>query len=285
MTNGSLNGKTALVTGATDGHGKAMAIGLSAHGANVVIHGRNPEKCRAVQREIQESTGRAPGILICDLSSMKDIDRAAQEFINRFERLHILINNAGQVNQKYTETIDGYESTFAVNYLALFKLTLLLFGKLKDSAPSRIINVASDMHRLSSLDPDDLEAKKSGYSMLGSYGRSKLAIVYFTRELSRRIQGCGVSVNAVDPGPVASNIANKRGAAAFIAKAIIGLTFPSPERAARTAMMLAESPEYETSSGGYYRFMKAKEPSIGKDEIDIAKRLWNRTINMCGMEK
>ncbi|MCH6587949.1 MAG: SDR family NAD(P)-dependent oxidoreductase, partial [Proteobacteria bacterium] len=202
----NLEGRVCMVTGATSGHGRAVATGLARQGAHVVLLGRNPEKCRAVQREIAaENGGKAPDIVLCDLSSRSEIDRAASEYLASGRPLHVLVNNAGLVNLKRRETGDGVEMVFAVNYLAYFQLALRLLPRLRDSAPARIVNVSSDTHKIAKLDLDDLELCRR-YSWLRSYGRSKLAIVYFTLELARRLEGTGVTVNAVDPGPVASSI-------------------------------------------------------------------------------
>ena len=271
------------MTGATSGHGRAVAIELARRGADVVLLGRSSEKCCAVQDEIQELTGRRPEVLICDMSSQSDIRRAAVHFLSWGRPLHILVNNAGLVNRRYCETVDGYEETFAVNYLAPFHLTLLLLDRMRQCAPARIINISSDTHYIADIDLNDVEGKSRRYSLMGAYSRSKLAIVYFTRELSRRLAGTGITANAVDPGPVRSNIANKPGALAKLANAIIQLTFPRPEIAARTAVFCASSPEMEGRSGGYYRFMKKKEPRVSTDP-DFGAKLWEITARLIGVD-
>ncbi|MCU0847320.1 MAG: SDR family NAD(P)-dependent oxidoreductase [Spirochaetes bacterium] len=276
-----LSGRRCLVTGATSGHGKAVARILAGMGADVMILGRNPGKCRSAADEISSSTGRKTEMLLCDFSSQKDIRRAASEFMSLKKPLHILVNNAGQVNRGFSKTEDGYESTFAVNYLAMFQFTILIMRSLVSGSPSRIINVSSDTHRIVRLNPDDLEGRKGSFSLMGSYGRSKLAIVHFTLELAERLHGTGVTVNAVDPGPVASGIADKPGIIPQMADAIIQLTFPKPEKAARTAIYLATSPEMEGLTGGYYRFMKKKTPRLSPDP-DFGKLLWKKSLAMTG---
>jgi NAD(P)-dependent dehydrogenase (short-subunit alcohol dehydrogenase family) len=278
-----LSGKCCMVTGATSGHGRAVAMALAAMGADTVLVGRSLEKCLAVQSEIRAMGARKPGILVCDLSSLTDIRRAAEEFLSLDMPLHILVNNAGLVSERYRETVDGFEETFAVNYLAMFLLTLLLIERIRKSAPARIINISSDTHYMADLDMDDIEGRRRRYSFLSAYGRSKLAIVYFTRELARRLSGTGVTVNAVDPGPVRSNIANKPGALAAVARAIIRATFPRPERAARTAVYCAASEELEGASSGYYRFMKKKEPRVSSDP-EFGARLWEMSARMVGID-
>ena len=269
-----LGGRVCLVTGATDGHGRAVAGALARRGADLVLLGRSPEKCRRVQAEIAaESGGKAPEILLCDLASREAIDRAASEWLGAGRPLHVLVNNAGLVSQARQENAEGIELTFAVNYLALFQLTLRLLPRLRESAPARIVNVSSDTYRMAALDFDDLQTRR-GYSFMRAYGRSKLAIVYFTLALARKLEGSGVTVNAVDPGPVASNIgANNPGLAYRLAGPIIKRLFPSAERAARTAVMLAAEPALEGATGGYYRSLKRREKPLEYDE-EVAARLW-----------
>ena len=285
--NCDLSGRTCLVTGATNGHGRAVARALFRMGADVTILGRNPAKCRAVQQELSaESPGRArtPDILVCDLSSRKEIDRAADEFLSWDRPLHVLINNAGIVNRYREESVDGVEMTFAVNYLSSFQLTLRLLSRILESAPARIINVASDMHRLFSLNLKD-PGHRSGYSWMTSYSRSKLAVVCFTLELARRLEGTGVTVNAVDPGPVDSGMAlNNKGLTADVLSVIMKLFFPSPERAARTAVWLAASRDVETASGGYYKYMTRRPPRRGSDDPVRAQRLWALGAEMTGVD-
>jgi NAD(P)-dependent dehydrogenase (short-subunit alcohol dehydrogenase family) len=281
MDNADISGRTCLVTGATSGHGEAVAKGLARMGADLVLLGRSREKFERVRSEILDDTGRAPDFILADLSSQSDIRRSAAEFISWNRPLHVLVNNAGLVNQHFRETVDGIEETFAVNYLAMFKLTLLLLDRIVESAPARIINVSSDTHRIADLDLDDVQARGKRYGLMGAYGRSKLAIVYFTLELSKRLASAGVTVNAVDPGPIASGIAKKNELIAKIADAVIQLAFPKPERAARTALYLASSPEAEGVSGGYWRFMKKKEPKISADP-DFGAKLWKISARMTG---
>jgi NAD(P)-dependent dehydrogenase (short-subunit alcohol dehydrogenase family) len=280
-----LGGRVCLVTGATDGHGRAVARALARRGADLVLLGRSPDKCRRVQAEIAaESGAKSPEILLCDLASREEIDRAAGEWLASGRPLHVLVNNAGLVSQARQENAEGIELTFAVNYLALFQLTLRLLPRMRESAPARIVNVASDTYRMASLDFDDLQYRR-GYSFMRAYGRSKLAIVYFTLALARKLEGSGVTVNAVDPGPVASNIgANNPGLAYRLAGPIIQRLFPSAERAARTAVMLAAEPGLEGATGGYYRSLKRREKPLVYDE-QVAARLWRVSAELTRVER
>jgi NAD(P)-dependent dehydrogenase (short-subunit alcohol dehydrogenase family) len=276
-----MSGRVCLVTGASDGHGRAVARQLARRGADVVLLGRNPEKCQRVQDEIAaESGGKRPQILLCDLSSRAEIDRAAAEFLASGRPLHVLVNNAGLVTLRRQESVDGHELTFAVNYLAMFQLTLRLLPRLQASTPARILNTSSDTYRIAKLDLDNLALEP--FSLTQAYGRSKLAIVYFTLELARRIRGSGVTVNALDPGPVASNIgANNPGVLYQLAKPMIRFLFPSADRAARTAMRLATDPELASETGGYYRSQKRRENPIDFDAA-LSERLWRVSAELTG---
>jgi len=276
-------GRACLVTGATDGHGRALAEALARRGADLVLLGRNPEKLRRVQDAIAGAGAPRPATLLCDLSSRRDVDRAAAEYLAGGRALHVLVNNAGLVCQQRQENADGVELTFAVNYLALFQLTLRLLPRLLESAPARIVNVASDSYKIAALDFDDLLFER-GYSFMRAYARSKLAIVYFTLELARRLGPRGVDVSAVDPGPVASNIgANNPGLAYRLAGPLIRTVFPSPARAARTALMVATDPALAGESGAYYRSGKRRARVLDFDAATSA-RLWERSVALTGAD-
>lgn len=281
---GRLDDRTWLVTGATSGHGRAVARALARRGAQVVLLGRNPAKCEGVKREISaEPRVRAPDVVLCDLASRAEIDRAAEEFLASDRPLHGLVNNAGLVNLQRQETADGWEMVFAVNYLAMFHLTLRLLPRMIESAPARIVNVSSDMHKMSGPDLGDLDLHR-GYGWARSYARSKRAIVYFTRELARRLAGTGVTVNAVDPGPVASGIGSNNGGLLYgLVAPLLHAFFPGADRAARTAVHLCAAPELASRSGEYWRFMKPK-PATAPRESEIAPALWAESVRRTGVD-
>ncbi len=279
-----MDGRTCLVTGATSGHGRAVAEALAARGADVVLLARNPKLLDETARAIAATTGRRPELLRCDLASRADIDRAASEYLASSRPLHVLVNNAGMVSRTRELTVDGVERVFAVNYLAYFQLTLRLLPRLRESAPARIVNVSSDTHRIVSLDLADLELAR-GYSWLKSYGRSKLAIVHFTAELARRLAGTGVTVNALDPGPVRSNIGNHDPSPVVrtLGKWVMA-PFPTAARAARTAMYLATAPEIADVTGAYYKFGKRREPRWGAGGPAVAGPLWEASVRYTGAD-
>ncbi len=279
-----MRGRVCLVTGATDGHGRAVAEALAGAGADLVLLGRNPQKCEIAQREIAEATGRKPDVLLCDLMNRTDVDRAAGEYLASGRPLHLLVNNAGLVNLHRQVNAEGLEQTFAVNYLAIFQLSLRLFDRLKESAPARIVNISSDSYKIAKLELDNLQLER-GYSVSQAYGRSKLAIVYFSLELARRIEGTGVTANAVDPGPVASNIAaNNPGFLYSLAKPMIRYLCPSAARAARTCLLIATDPALETSSGGYWRSRKRRDGPLKHPDPELSAGLWRESVRLTGVD-
>jgi NAD(P)-dependent dehydrogenase (short-subunit alcohol dehydrogenase family) len=223
-----LNGKTALVTGSTDGVGRVVAKRLGQAGARVLVHGRNRERGERLVAEIEEDGGRAE-FLAADLSCLAGVRRLAAAVQQRTDRLDILINNAGigtgGSGAPRQTSADGHELRFAVNYLAGFLLTRLLLPLIKQSAPARIVNVASDAHKFRRLDLGDLQAERRGYGFLGlpRYGETKLMNILFTRELARRLEGTGVTVNSVLAGPT------RTGGVETFARSLVGDDLPWEE--------------------------------------------------------
>jgi len=283
MSDQDMQGRVCLVTGATSGHGEAMAHLLAARGAEVVLLGRSEEKCRAVQAAIAaENGGRQPAILLCDLASQKDVDRAAAEYLASGRPLHVLVNNAGVVSLSRQTTIDGFELCFGVNYLAMVRLTLRLLPRLRESAPARIVNISSDTYKIGKVDLDNLQLER-GYNLSAAYANSKLAIIHFTLELARQLEGSGITVNAVDPGPVSSNIgANNPGLLYSIAKPMIKYLFPSAARAARTAMIVACDPPGAQTTGAYFRSLSKRDKLGPAADTALRAGLWRKTIEMLG---
>jgi NAD(P)-dependent dehydrogenase (short-subunit alcohol dehydrogenase family) len=280
-----LHGRTCLITGATSGIGRSAALALASLGARLFLLARDPKRADETRAEIADRTGhRDVEILIADLASQDEIRRAAAEFLARGEPLHVLLNNAGVVLTERHETRDGIETTFAVNHLAYFLLTNLLLERLVASAPARIVNVASDAHKLGgALDFDDLGARRR-YSGMGVYGRSKLANLYFTTELARRLAGTGVTVNAMHPGAVRTGLGQNNEAP--ILKWLTGLARPffrSPEKGAETAVWLCASPEVDGRSGGYFADRVERAPHRRARDEAAARRLWDESAKLTGL--
>ncbi len=279
-----LEGKICLITGATSGIGKETAFGLAKAGGTVVIVARNPDKGARVVQEIKESTGN-PNIdlLIADLSKQADIRNLATQFRQKYAHLHVLVNDAGAVYMRRQETPDGIEMTFGVNHLAEFLLTNLLIDMLKASAPSRIINVSSAAHLRARLDLTDLQGRKL-FSGFRAYGASKLANLYFTYELARRLEGTGVTVNALHPGFVRSNF-GRNNPGGIIVRALSAIMGISVEKGARTSIYLATSPEVKSVTGRYFVKCKAVRSSHASYDQDIGRRLWEISEELTGLAR
>lgn len=243
-----------MITGATSGIGRAAAFGLAAADASLVLVCRDRERGEQTAAEIA-TCGGAGGVevLVADLSSQSQIRRVASDFLASGRPLHVLLNNAGVVMIERTLTVDGREPTFAVNHLAYFLLTNLLLGRMRECAPARVVCVASDAHKFAGgrLDLDDLDGSRS-YGVMKSYGKSKLANILFVRELARRLDGSGVTINCLHPGMVGTRLATNNGLLGRAATRLLRPFSRSPEKGAETAVYLCASPEVEGRSGGYY---------------------------------
>src|SRR5262245_36296324 len=276
-----MNDKICLVTGANSGIGKVTAKALAAGGATVIMVCRNRDKGEAARAEIvRETRNEKVDLMIADFSELRQIRRLAADVKAKYPRLHTLVNNAGAYNGQRALTADGYETTFAVNHLGYFLLTVELLDLLKSSAPARIVNVASDAHRGGHIQFDDLNLE-NGYSGWKAYGQSKLANVLFTYELARRLAGTGVTANCMHPGVVGTNLFNKVGG---LAGKIVRLFTPfmrTPEKGADTIIWLASSPEVEGITGKY--FVDRKEQATNPQSYDPAgaARLWEISERMC----
>lgn len=280
-----MNNKICIVTGATSGIGQVTARVLAEKGATVIIVGRNKEKCVQTVDNIRNLTNNSKvEFILADLSILNDVKSLAKQFLKKYDRLDVLVNNAGVSIQKRQETIDGIEATFAINHLSHFLLTNLLLDVIKSSAPARIINVSSALHTRTPLNFDDLEGKIK-YGGMNAYGKSKLANVLFTYELARRLEGTGVTVNAVHPGLVSTNLSSNSGGFAKIIWKIITIFALSAEQGAESSIYLATSPEMEGITGKYYSKMKMVPSSKDSYDEKNAKRLWDVSLKMTGIQK
>jgi retinol dehydrogenase-12 len=279
-----MQNKICLVTGATNGIGKVTALELAKMGATVIVVGRNPHKTEAVVNELRAQSGSdRVDKALADLSSLAEVRALAENFKRKYSRLDVLVNNAGAYFGKRQVSADGYEMTFALNHLSYFLLTALLLDVLKASAPSRIVNVASDAHRTAPLDFDDLQAEKK-FNGLVVYGRSKLANILFTYELAKRLQGTNVTANALHPGFVATGFGADSGALMRIGiKITARLMGVSVEEGAQTTIYLASSPEVEGVTGKYFQKCKSAQSSAASYDVDAREHLWQISEQLCGV--
>jgi NAD(P)-dependent dehydrogenase (short-subunit alcohol dehydrogenase family) len=277
-----IEGKVVLVTGATNGIGLVTARELSRMGALVTIISRESGKCEKVAKAIAADSGHPVEFIAADLSLLAGIKQAAETFIQTHSQLHVLVNNAGGFFTKRKLTPDGFEMTFALNHLNYFLLTILLIELLKSSAPARIVNVASGMHVRARMDFNNLQGEKK-YTSFNAYGQSKLANLLFTYELARRLEGSGVTVNALHPGYVHTGLAQNNGAIIQVFAGLLSRTFGrKPEEGARTSIFLATSPEVEGVSGKYYADCRQVQSSPESYSRSIAEKLWTISLELTG---
>jgi NAD(P)-dependent dehydrogenase (short-subunit alcohol dehydrogenase family) len=280
----NMQGKICLVTGATDGVGKAAAQALAALGAEVILHGRNQIKAELTQNQIQSQSGNpAVHYLLADFEDLDQVRSMTNAFKERFSHLDVLVNNAGSVFLTRHETSYGIEKTLLVNHLAPFLLTNLLLETITASKPSRIVNVASGSHWHGHMDFEDLSFKK-GYFVMSAYGRSKLANILFTYELARRLQDKHVTVNALTPGHVSTNIWRidipVLGPAI---KRIVNRKALTPEEGADTVVYLASSLEVAEVTGKYFVHRKAVQTSPESYDEAAARKLWEVSARLSGL--
>lgn len=269
-----------VVTGATSGIGKYAALGLAQRGAKLVLTGRDPERMAAAVAWIK---ARAPDAKIdsdlADFASLGEVRALAARLLARHPRIDVLLNNAGLIMGRRILTADGYETTFQVNHLAPFLLTNLLLPALKATAPSRIVTVASAASRRGHIHFDDLGLAKQGIGFMRAYSQSKLANIMFTRALSRRLAGSGVTANCLHPGFVATNFGSQGGIFWGIAK----LFAIPPEVGAENAVYAVAAPELNGVTGQYLVNMKPARPNREADDTDAVERLWRTSADMTGI--
>jgi len=275
--------RVCLLTGATLGIGRAAAEVLAPMGLELILVARDRPRLEALASELRARTpGAKVGVLAGDLSRMSEVRRLAAEFRASHDRLHLLLNNAGAVFAKREVTPEGRERTFALNHLAYFVLTQELLPLLKSSAPSRIVNVSSDAHLGMRINFEDLDSAQGRYRAFGAYGRSKLMNILFTRELARRLEGTGVTVNAMHPGFVRTGFGrNNPGLLGTVVG--WGQVFArTPEKGAETLVYLATSPEVEGVTGKYFHDARESRSSPAAQDMEAARRLWEVSERLAG---
>jgi NAD(P)-dependent dehydrogenase (short-subunit alcohol dehydrogenase family) len=275
-------GRTILVTGGTSGIGKATALGLAAMGARVAITGRDVARTDAAAREIRDAHGGEVLTFVADLSAQSEVRHLADEALLALPRIDVLVNNAGGFWNTRRVTVDGLEQTFALNHLAPFLLTNLLLDRLEQSAPARVVTVASHAHAQGRIDFDDLQGERS-YSGARAYNQSKLANVLFTYELARRLSKTGVTANALHPGVVNTSFgaADPAGAQRWLVP-VLRPFMKSPARGAATSIHVATAPDLQTVTGQYFANVRAKRSSPRSYDEATAARLWRVSTHLVG---
>ena len=303
-----MEGRVCVITGATSGIGRAAAYALARRGARVVVHGRNPEKCERTVADMRSASGNDQiDAFVADLGSREQVRALAMALRARYPKIHVLLNNAGVFNAGFSESADGIEATlainnaglfppkqrwtddgfemqFGVNHLAPFLLTNLLLDRLKESQPARIVNVSSEAHRLGQIDLDDLEFRRRKYRSLRVYGVSKLLNVLFTLELAGRLEGTGVTVNALHPGVVSTGLGDNNPPSLLSrAMRLSKFLMRTPEKGAETSVFLASSPDVAGETGKYWidrREKRARDISYNRE---LQRSLWELSERMTGL--
>lgn len=279
-------GKICLVTGATSGIGKVTAMAVAAQGAELIIAGRNHQKTKDTAQQIINKTGNETVYyMLADYSNLQDVRNLSTQFLKRYSRLDVLVNNAGSFFNTRRETPYGVEMTFLVNHLAPFLLTNLLLEKIQGNKSARIVNVSSDAHKYDTMNFDDLGFKR-GYNGMKAYARSKLANILFTYELARRLADRDVTVNALHPGHVATDIWKTNfSIIGPVLKWVMGLFALTPEQGADNSIYLASSPEIEGVTGKYFIKREPAQSSPISYDKKIAQRLWEISENLTSLNE
>lgn len=274
-----MDGKRVLITGGNSGIGIVTARELAKQGAEVVLACRDSEKTSAALGVIN-AEAKIPAVnLPVELASLQSVRDLAATFLDRYDRLDVLLNNAGLFPPKQHMTEDGFEMQFGVNHLAPFLLTNLLLDCLKASAPSRVVTVASTLHKKGKIELDAIRGYDK-YSGGDAYNNSKLYNVMFAMELAERLQGTGVTSNALHPGAVATDIVRDL---PWLVRKIIGFLFIDPEKGALTNIMLASDPALENVSGEYYDQCKVATHARDADDAALRKQLWDLSAELVGL--
>jgi retinol dehydrogenase 12 len=281
----SMGGKVCLVTGATSGIGKETAIGLARRGATVLLVARDPARGAAAATELGECAPQATvELFVADLAHQHDVRELARQVAHRHQRLDVLVNNAAAVNSVRRVTAEGIEATVAVNHLAPFLLTNLLYDQLRSAQAARVVTVSSYLHNMVKVFPwDDLHSERS-YRSHAAYNLTKLMNILFTYELARRCPGTRLTANALHPGwPVKTNLGREEQGMGAIFDRVTTFFGASAAKGARTSLFLASSPSVAGATGGYFAKCKpATSSRLSHDEI-TAQKLWQASSELCGI--
>lgn len=279
----SMQGKVCVVTGATSGLGKATATQLAALGATVVIGCRDRAKGEAVKKELASQTGNTSlDLFVADLSSQKSIRQGAADLLSRYSKLDVLVNQAGLYVNERKVTEDGLEMMFAVNHLAYFSVTHHLLPALKAAGKARVVNGSGGAEAAGNIHFDDLQGEKK-WSAFRALAQSKLGNFLFTYELARRLEGTGVTTNVMHPGGVKTDLGKGAGGPFGVMLRLMRPFMDTPEVGARTLVYLANAPELEGVTGGYYVKNKPAKSSARSHDKELAARLWKVSAELAGV--
>jgi len=274
----AMKGKVCLVTGATSGIGKETAIGLARMGATIVFTTRDDWRGETTRQDIVRASGNQNiEPYLCDLSSLESIRAFNTKLRVTHDRLHVLVNNAGIWERERKLSKDNVELTWAVNVLAPFLMTRLLLDLLETGAPSRVVNLSSGLHVGGQLDLEDPEFHKRPFDGSAAYRQSKVAVILFTKELARRLEGRNITANAVAPGWVATNLSRNAGA---FSRFIMNRMAARPAKGALTSIHVASAAEVEGITGKYFTDRQAAESSPESGDMEKAAKLWE----LCEMQ-
>jgi len=275
--------RVCLVTGATSGIGKETAIGLAKLGATVVFTTRDDWRGETTRQDIVRASGNQNiEPFFCDLSSFESIRAFNTKFRMKHDRLHVLVNNAGIWERERKKSKDGFELTWAVNVLAPFLVTNMLLDILEMSAPSRIVNLSSGLHFKGRMNFEDLELGQGDFDGSAAYMQSKVAIILFTKELARRLEGRSVTANAVAPGWVATGLSRNSGA---FSRFIMNRMASRPQKGALTSIHVASAAGLEGVTGKYFKDSQVAESSPESNDMEKAKKLWELLDTQTGIAK
>lgn len=282
---GPIRGKRVLVTGASSGIGLAAARVLASRGAELILLGRNPNKTRAAADTVRAVAAAPVHLAFCDLASLADIRRAMGRLRADFDRLDVLLNNAGAMHTTRKTSADGIELTFAVDHLGYMLPTLALLPLLRAAPAARVVNVASHAHRNAKLDLDDLELAQAGYRGWTAYCNAKACNILFTRELARRLkaEGSRITANSLHPGVVRTGFARNDGGLMSMLWGLMGPVLRSPDAGADTSVHLCEAPELAGVSGQYFADCAAVRPRAFAEDDAAAAVLWRKSAAMLGL--
>jgi retinol dehydrogenase-13 len=285
-TESRLDGKTCIITGATSGVGYAAAKRFAQGGANLILVCRNMEKAELIQKHLHQEFDVQVDLFQADFSDLSQVRDAANEILEQFPRIDILINNVGMHNTRRVLTPDGFEIVFCVNHLASFLLTTLLLPRLIESAPAKIIQVNSEGHRFGGLDLNDLNWGKRRYKGLQGYGAAKTAQLLTVWEFADRLQGKGVTINAMHPGAVATNIGMNNGLLyRSYQKYILFPLLKDPKISGEALFYLAASPEMATASGKFYNLTIEEKPAAHALDRELGKQVWQISEDLTNLNR